>query len=105
LIPDGDSMRHFNSSGIHYITFAGFVGRPDGLKAICFSQLYKMVRHGSLGLESQDNVYELSNVGTETNQENFVLVELFGLECGSTGAVNDGFDMFFEVYAEASGGS
>jgi hypothetical protein len=76
--------------------FYGFLHRPDALKAFPVSLLYEIISHGSLRVESEDSLYNLSHKGIETNRKMFGLLEFVRFEYCSTDVMNDFFDLLSE---------
>jgi hypothetical protein len=76
--------------------FYDFLCRPDALKPMPFSLLYKTIGQGSLRLENEDSLYNFISRGIKTNREMNGLLEFIRLEYCSTEVMND-FSTYFAI--------
>jgi hypothetical protein len=64
-----------------------------------FFVIYKILGHGSLGLQSEDSLYDFISQGNEAKQEMFHFLELVRLEYCSTDVMRDFCEHFSEITA------
>jgi hypothetical protein len=65
-----------------------------------FQLIYEIVSHGSLRLESEDNLYGFISKGIETNRKAFLLLESVRFEHYSTEVMTDFFVLILEHFDE-----
>jgi hypothetical protein len=82
--------------------FYDFLCHCTPLGVLPFSVIYEILGHGSLRIESQDNLCDFINKGIETNPEMFGLLEFVKLEYCSTDLMNDFVDLLSERFYEIS---